>query len=381
MSKPRTKKTSGQSVPNKVPHTSPNIRTAAGVAMLAILIGVIAWRSWKTQQASKSEDGLGPSVMTGQVDLIQRLTSLLLEVDNFKGEGQQAKRRIVSRRVQQEVDQIEAESAIDTNTAAGKQQAGLIALVRSALQSDENNATFDDWTEEGLLQAHGLATYASQSYWDDAYAHNKYGESFDWYGTWEEKDLEGHSLRDIVGPAISQNSNILMMGCGNSNLSVTLYEEGYRKMANIDISEPVIAYMRNKHSHLQDMTWTTMDASSLDFKNGSFDVAIEKGLFDALYAGTGERVQAVLAEARRVLRPGGRMVSISFAGDRIERLFLPTEGSPGAELLPPLECQIAGVLRYNNGTAEGETAKVSKKSGAAFHDMFAQYLELGGSMG
>jgi len=317
----------------------------------------------KTQS---SKDGLGPGVMTGQVDLIQKLTSLLLEVDNFKGEGQRAKRRVVSRRVQEELAQIEAEAVIDTKTAAGKQQAGLIALVRSALQSDENNSTFDDWSEEGLLQAHGVATYASQSYWDDAYADKKYGESFDWYGSWEERDLQGHSLRDIVGPAISKDSNILMMGCGNSNLSVLMYEEGFRNMANIDISEPVIAHMRSKHGHLKGMTWTTMDAGSLDFNNGSFDVAIEKGLFDALYAGTGERVQAVLAEARRVLRPGGRIVSISFAGDRIERLFVPMESSLEARVLPPLECKIAGILRYKNGTAEGETAKVSKK-GAAFH--------------
>jgi len=366
MAKPQTKKTGGQSVPKKVPHTAPNTRTAVGVAVVAILMGLVAWWSWKREQAPKSKDGLGPSVMTGQVDLIHKLTSLLLEVDSFKGEGEQAKRRAVSRRVQQEVDEIERQAVIDTKTAAGKQQAGLIALVRAALQSDENNSTLDDWSEEGLLQAHGLATYASQSYWDDAYADRKYGESFDWYGSWEEKDLEGRSLRDLVGPAISKDSNLLVMGCGNSNLSVLMYEEGFQTMANIDISEPVIAQMRNKYGHLEGMTWSTMDASSLEFSNGSFDVALEKGLFDALYAGTGERVQAVLAEARRVVRPGGRIVSISFAGDRIERLFVPTDSPPEAQVLLPLECQIAGVLRYRSAAAEGETEKVPRK-GAAFH--------------
>merc|ERR1719414_2730223 len=69
------------------------------------------------------------------------------------------------------------------------------------------------------------------------------------------------------------------------------------------------------------MTWLKMDAGALEFPDGKFDAVLEKGLFDALFAGTGRQAQGVLAEVERVLRPGGRFLSVSFAADRMQRLF------------------------------------------------------------
>merc|ERR1712187_229105 len=97
-------------------------------------------------------------------------------------------------------------------------------------------------------------------------------------------------------------------------------------------------------------TWHAMDARTMGFANATFDVAIEKGMFDALFAGTGETVHAVLQEARRVLKPGGQLLSVSFGADRIKRLFTANEEQtleatpqPGLE---PLDCQTIEKLRY-----------------------------------
>ena len=48
-----------------------------------------------------------------------------------------------------------------------------------------------------------------------------------------------------------------------------------------------------------------MDASALALDDAGFDAVIEKGLFDALFAGTGALTEKVLAEAQRVLRHRG----------------------------------------------------------------------------
>jgi len=303
--------------------------------------------------------------MTGQAELLHRLTTLLQQVDSLKGEEHRDERAAASQRVEAELNALEAEVSTDVTTAAGKQQAGLIALVRAALLSDRDNESFSDWSEEGLLKAHGLTTYASQAYWDEAYADNRYGVSFDWYGTWEEPDLEGRSLAALLRPLLAPEARILMLGCGNSNMSVLMYHEGFKNIVNIDISKPVIAQMQERYGDLPGMTWRAMDATALEFADGDFDVAIEKGLFDALFAGTGTQVQPVLNEVQRVLRPGGKLLSISFSEDRMARLFMPSKEESPTEEAATMNCQVEGTLRYAKG--RNRTAQHDGQAGQRFH--------------
>jgi len=325
----------------------------------------------KEGDGSGASDGLGPEVMAGQAQLVASLLALLQEVDGLRGEELREQRLAASQRVEAELARIETK--IEVGTAAGKQQAGLIALVRSALQSErdgENSSALGaDWSDEGLLQAHGLATYASQAYWDEAYSGKRYGESFDWYGSWEQADVEGRSLGDLVRPLLTKDARILVLGCGNSNMSAVMHQEGYSNIVNVDIAEAVIKQMQDRYGHLEGMEWRAMDAGALDFADGAFDAAIEKGLFDALYAGTGARVQAVLSEAVRVLKkPSGRLLSVSFSADRIQRLFMPSEevreaDSSSEEL--PLSCRIAGELQYKKG---GDNTTANATAGSqGFH--------------
>merc|ERR1712176_1618084 len=126
---------------------------------------------------------------------------------------------------------------------------------------------------------------------------------------------------------------------------------GYRNIVSVVIAEPVIQQMRQRYSDLQGLLWQAMDATALQFADSTFDVAIEKGLFDALYAGTGTQAQPVLDEVKRVLRPTGRFVSVSFAADRIDHLFAVPEADGPAASEPSkesaaLSCRVAGELHH-----------------------------------
>merc|ERR1719387_233271 len=103
------------------------------------------------------------------------------------------------------------------------------------------------------------------------------------------------------------------------------------------------------------MKWLTMDANNLEFPDGHFDAVIEKGMFDALFAGTGLKVQPVLSEAHRVLRKGGTLFSVTYSGNRISELFQGQKGSlDEAEVPKDLSCRVAGALRTKPKQRKGE---------------------------
>lgn len=256
--------------------------------------------------------------MTAQIPLLERLMALLEEVQSLDTSSQRDSRMAATRRVEAELDRIEA-AEVDSSTEAGREQVGLIAVVRSALRSERGEGSDSEWTDESLSKEHGYVTYATKQYWDDAYTGGKYGESFDWFGAWGVRAADGGpGLAEAVRPLVQKGDHILMLGCGNSNMSALMYKEGYQDIVNLDISEAVIEQMRRRYAHLDRMTWVAMDAAAMTTADHSFDLVVDKGMFDALFTGTGAKVKPVLAEVRRVLRPGGRLVSMSFKGGRIE---------------------------------------------------------------
>ena len=83
--------------------------------------------------------------------------------------------------------------------------------------------------------------FNEKEYWDSFFLKRK-EEAFEWYGTF--KDIQAHlSILNLPFTA-----KILMIGCGNSKLSVDLYDFGYENIVNIDFSELVIEEMRSKYS-------------------------------------------------------------------------------------------------------------------------------------
>lgn len=54
-------------------------------------------------------------------------------------------------------------------------------------------------------------------------------------------------LEPIVNEVIGKEEKVLMVGCGNSLLSLHMSEKGWQNLVNVDFSAAVIDYMKRTH--------------------------------------------------------------------------------------------------------------------------------------
>ncbi|OQV24271.1 putative Endothelin-converting enzyme 2 [Hypsibius exemplaris] len=154
--------------------------------------------------------------------------------------------------------------------------------------------------------------FDKQDYWEERY---KVEDNFEWC-------CNLRNVSDMLTPRLEKGFRILVLGCGNSAFSADLYAMGYHNITNIDYSSTVIENMANKYSELSGMSWQTMDMFDLGFPEHSFDCVLEKCTFEVLFVkekdpwNTSEetvtRMNAVMQQISKVLRPGGELLSISF---------------------------------------------------------------------
>jgi len=142
--------------------------------------------------------------------------------------------------------------------------------------------------------------YAKKEYWNERFENSE--SNFDWYVDWEQ-------LEKYFKEIISENSQILMVGCGNSKMSSQMYNSNYKNITNIDISDVVIEKMKKQ---FPDMKWISMDATKMDFENNSFDCVIDKGTLDAIMCSQDPSPPAKLVrEMHRVTKVGGKFCIIT----------------------------------------------------------------------
>ncbi|XP_033732482.1 eEF1A lysine and N-terminal methyltransferase-like [Pecten maximus] len=170
--------------------------------------------------------------------------------------------------------------------------------------------------------------FHSPQYWDQFF--QKRGtKAFEWYGEYPE-------LCGILHKYIKPTDKLLMVGCGNSQLSENLYDVGYHNIINIDISDTVIRQMTDKNKKSRpDMKFLKMDVKKTDFADGEFGVVLDKGTLDALMVDDSTEVvadiDAMFTEIGRVLKQGGRYICISLLQDHIMNKvlkFFPDIGWP-----------------------------------------------------
>ena len=170
--------------------------------------------------------------------------------------------------------------------------------------------------------------YGSPSYWDERYSaavHKEAvtpgkGGSFDWYNSYGALRF---AIRKFLVPEEglgsedeAEEKEILIAGCGNSTFGCEMYDDGFRNITNIDVSEVVINQMADKYSSREDMEFTVMDVRNMEYiPDETFDAVIDKALFDALLCGDNnlDSVQCMLREVFRSLKPGGYYIMISHA--------------------------------------------------------------------
>ncbi|XP_062844033.1 EEF1A lysine methyltransferase 4 isoform X2 [Trichomycterus rosablanca] len=164
--------------------------------------------------------------------------------------------------------------------------------------------------------------YKDVEYWNDRY---KTEESFEWFGDFSK-------FRHLLVQYIKKEDRILILGCGNSALSVDMYQAGHTHITNMDYSSVCVENMAQRHADCTGMSWVCMDARHLAFPDSSFDVVMEKGTLDAMLVeerdpwNVSEASSHLLHQISRVLKPGGRFVSLTFAQPHFrKRLYACTE--------------------------------------------------------
>uniref|UniRef100_A0A182Q043 eEF1A lysine and N-terminal methyltransferase homolog n=1 Tax=Anopheles farauti TaxID=69004 RepID=A0A182Q043_9DIPT len=212
------------------------------------------------------------------------------------------------------------------------------------------------------------ADFGSTEYWN-SFFRKRGNQAFEWYGEYPELCGQLHKY-------IKPRDEILVVGCGNSKLSVDMYDVGFRKITNIDISPVVVKQMQEANRTTRpEMIWREMDATAMSFPDESFSVVLDKGTLDALYTDQSAPVVATVrkyfAEICRVLRTAGRYVCISLLQAHILQEVL--DHFPAADfMLRVVRCSDAGRGNSEDGSSMVVFAIVATK----FKNLPMRVLEL-----
>ncbi|XP_034036311.1 eEF1A lysine and N-terminal methyltransferase [Thalassophryne amazonica] len=156
--------------------------------------------------------------------------------------------------------------------------------------------------------------FSSADYWERFF--KKRGDkAFEWYGDY-------NKLCGMLHKYIKVQDKVLVVGCGNSELSEQLYDVGYKHLTNIDISETVITHMNQRNAQCRpDLTFQQVDATQTPYEDFTFQAALDKGTLDAMASeGEGTLARNMLTEVGRVLSIGGRYVCVTLAQESIIKL-------------------------------------------------------------
>ncbi|ESL08038.1 hypothetical protein TRSC58_04267 [Trypanosoma rangeli SC58] len=185
-----------------------------------------------------------------------------------------------------------------------------------------------------------MSKYADPDYWEERYRSND--TTYDWYLTFD--NLEPH-LRPVLQPP--EQIRVLVVGCGNSRLSMGLYEElNIRKITSVDVSPTVIAQMERRCKAKSEMQWVCCDLVNtspeklltlLCPNDHLFDFIIDKGLIDAVLGGHNSfhNVYTLMKNLSRLLKKGGHFLSVSYGSPetridhfRRRKLYFDVEHKP-----------------------------------------------------
>lgn len=124
---------------------------------------------------------------------------------------------------------------------------------------------------------------------------------------------------------------MLVVGCGNSELSEQLYDVGYQQLTNIDTSETVVSNMNQRNAERRPgLTFQLIDATQTGFEDGSYQVALDKSTLDAMASEEeGALAKRMLTEVSRVMAVGGRYVCVTLAQEHVVRLAVEHFSSAG----------------------------------------------------
>ncbi|CAM9252293.1 unnamed protein product [Choristocarpus tenellus] len=242
---------------------------------------------------------------------------------------------------QQEIDWISLESQLIGGTLAALQDHFQQAKDREPNEegkSNIGNGKVSPVFEDVIPTSNKV--YKHREYWDHRFETE---EHYDWL-------LAYVDLRDHIRRTVARTARVVVVGCGNSNLSADMYDDGYTSLLSTDFSEVVINAMRQRHEHERPgLRWERMDMLDLSIEDASVDAVIDKAAMDALMVDEGdvwhpeasviELADRMCREVARVLRPGGVFLQISFAQPHFRKKYISGEHAT----CRARECAVQGV--------------------------------------
>jgi len=149
--------------------------------------------------------------------------------------------------------------------------------------------------------------YSSRGFWDEFYFSLRKEDDPEWLLSFEELQEQ---ILDLLP---RRNVEVLIPGCGKSNLPARLVENGFRHLTCIDFAPNVISEMKERHSALE-LDWIVMDALEMGMLPSScFDIVLDKGLVDSVVCSeqSSTCMQRLVEGMHRVLRENGLYILIS----------------------------------------------------------------------
>ena len=152
-----------------------------------------------------------------------------------------------------------------------------------------------------------MPNYGDPNYWINRYEEQK-GTTFDWL---EDYDTIKPIIQEL---GIKKDGKVLNIGCGNSEFSEKMWEEGYINNYNIDICQNVIDFMKERNKNKKGLIFEVMDVKEMKYEDETFDLIIDKSTIDALLCGDHSfmNVATMTKEVSRVLKTGGIYFVISY---------------------------------------------------------------------
>jgi SAM-dependent methyltransferase len=165
--------------------------------------------------------------------------------------------------------------------------------------------------EEALVTDFTAFGSMERSSWSDMRRASDYVELF---ALASDQTIE--NLLDAVGAKTGLKT--LDLCCGQGNASEALISRGCH-VTGIDFSPAMLAFARDRNPN---GTFIKADAQNLPFSEAEFDIVVSN--FGVCHVPDQPRV---LAEVRRVLRPGGRFAMTVWCGPETSPCFAPVNGA------------------------------------------------------
>ncbi|CAM9153473.1 unnamed protein product [Pylaiella littoralis] len=157
------------------------------------------------------------------------------------------------------------------------------------------------------------ASYGKNMFWDERYSVDE--EVVEWYHSWA-------NLAPTLTQYMDEQDEVLVCGCGNSEMSADMHDDGFENIVNADMSRVVIYQMTETYKAYP-MEWKSVDLTCEEFPEEKFDVALDKACLDSIACSSNgaSKMASYLQQMDRLLQPEGAFICISFAPPE-ERLEL-----------------------------------------------------------